>query len=114
VPHEQKNLGTPEQVVDMERGKIEIVSIAGGGIGRATFQPGWKWSVHERPVVGGGEFCDVPHFVYIVAGQLHIVMADGEQFDLRAGEVATLPAGHDGWVVGDETAVMLDFSGVAK
>jgi hypothetical protein len=98
----------------MEKGSIDIVSIGGGGIGRATFQPGWKWSTHERPVVNGGKFCAVPHFVYMVAGSLHIVMSDGEEFDLHAGDVATLPAGHDGWVTGNEPAVMLDFSGVAQ
>jgi uncharacterized cupin superfamily protein len=68
----------------------------------------------EKPVVGGGEFCEVPHFVYLVSGKLHIVMSDGEEFDLTAGDVATLPAGHDGWVVGNDQVVMLDFGGVAK
>jgi hypothetical protein len=114
LSHEQKSLSSPEKVLDMELGRIEIVSINGGGIGRATFQPGWKWSQHERPVVNGGEYCEVPHFVFLVAGSLHIVMADGDEFDLRAGDVATLPAGHDGWVTGNEPAVMLDFAGVAK
>jgi quercetin dioxygenase-like cupin family protein len=98
----------------MERGVIDIVNIADGAVGRATFQPGWRWSEHEKPVVGGGDSCAVPHLVYLVAGKLHIVMDDGEEFDINAGDVATLPAGHDGWVVGNETAVMFDFAGVAK
>ena len=41
-------------------------------------------------------------------------MSDGEEFDITAGDVATLPAGHDGWVVGNEQVVMVDFAGVAK
>jgi quercetin dioxygenase-like cupin family protein len=114
MARELKAFGKPDQLVDMEHGKIEVVNIAGGAIGRATFEPGWKWSEHEKPVVGGGDRCEVPHFVYLVSGRLHITMADGTEFDLCAGDVATLPAGHDGWVVGDENAVMLDFSGVAK
>jgi hypothetical protein len=114
MSHEQKSLGMPDQILEMEHGKIDIVSIAGGAVGRATFQPGWKWSEHEKPVVGAGEFCEVPHLVYMVAGRLHIVMSGGEEFDLNPGDVATLPAGHDGWVLGDEQAVMLDFAGVAK
>ena len=113
--HEVRNLANPDQTLAMERGKIEVVNISGGAVGRATFEPGWKWSVHEKPVVGAtGDYCEVPHFVYLVAGQLHIVQSDGSEFDLRAGDVATLPAGHDGWVVGDQTAVMLDFSGATK
>lgn len=108
------SLDAPNQVLNMEYGKIDIVHIAGGGVGRATFQPGWKWSEHEKPVVGGGEYCEAPHFVCLVAGQLHIVMADGSEFDLNEGDVATIPAGHDGWVVGDKPVTMLDFGGVAK
>jgi len=114
MSHELKSLNAPEQELRMEHGKIDIVNIAGGAVGRATFQPGWKWSQHEKPVVAGGEFCEVPHLVYMVTGRLHIVMADGEEFDLNPGDVATLPAGHDGWVVGDQQAIMFDFAGVSR
>jgi len=98
----------------MEYGKVAIAEIAGAGVGRATFEPGWKWSDHEKPVVGGGDYCEAPHFVYLAAGQLKVVFKDGVELDLKAGDVATLPAGHDGWVVGDEAVVMLDFGAVAK
>ncbi|HLB23783.1 MAG TPA: cupin domain-containing protein [Dehalococcoidia bacterium] len=108
------SLDAPNQVLNMEHGRIEIVHIAGAGVGRATFQPGWKWSEHEKPVVGGGEYCEVPHFVFLAAGQLHVVMADGSEFDLNEGDIATIPAGHDGWVVGDKPVTMIDFGGIAK
>lgn len=110
------SVNAPNQVLNMEhgKGKIDIVHIAGGGVGRATFEPGWKWSEHEKPVVGGGDYCEVPHFVYLVAGRLHVVMSDGSEFDLNEGDVATIPAGHDGWVVGDKAVTMFDFGGVAK
>ncbi|MDO8617008.1 MAG: cupin domain-containing protein [Dehalococcoidia bacterium] len=111
---QKKSLNAPDQVLNMENGKIDIVEIAGAGVGRATFAPGWKWSDHEKPVVGGGEYCEVPHFVYLAAGQLKVVFSDGGELDLKAGDVATIPAGHDGWVVGNESAVMFDFGAVAK
>jgi quercetin dioxygenase-like cupin family protein len=112
---QQKSLNTPDQVLDMENGKIDIVAIAEAGVGRATFQPGWKWSVHEKPVVGAtGDYCEVPHFVYLAQGQLKIQFSDGKEMDLKAGDIATLPAGHDGWVVGNEPAIMVDFGAVAK
>lgn len=108
------SLYAPDQVLRMEHARIDIVHIAGAGVGRATFEPGWKWSEHEKPVVGGGEYCEDPHFVYLAAGQLHVVMSDGSEFDLNEGDIATIPAGHDGWVVGDKPVTMLDFGGVAK
>ena len=111
---QQKSLNTPDQVLKMDRGRIDIVEIAGGGVGRATFEPGWKWSEHEKPAVGGGDYCEVPHFVYLAAGRLHVAFADGGEVDLKAGDVATIPAGHDGWVVGDDPVTMFDFAGVAK
>ena len=111
---QKKSLNAPDQVLNMENGKIDIVEIAGAGVGRATFEPGWKWSDHEKPVVGGGEYCEIPHFVYLAAGQLKVVFSDGGDLDLKAGDVATIPAGHDGWVVGNEPAVMFDFGAVAK
>jgi hypothetical protein len=111
---EKKSLGSPDQVLEMENGRIDIVAIADAGVGRATFQPGWKWSEHEKPVVGGGDFCEVPHFVLLAHGAMKIVFRDGSELDLNAGDIATLPAGHDGWVVGNEPAVMYDFGAVAK
>lgn len=108
------SLDAPNQVLNMTNGRIDIVHIAEAGVGRATFQPGWKWSEHEKPVVGGGDFCEAPHFVYLASGKLHVVMSDGGEFDLKEGDIATIPAGHDGWVVGDKPVVMIDFSGVAK
>lgn len=111
---QKKSLDFPDQVLNMEHGKIDIVEIAEGGVGRATFQPGWKWSEHEKPVVDGGDYCEVPHFVYIASGQLHIAFSDGIELELGAGDIATIPAGHDGWVVGDVPVTMLDFGGVAK
>src|SRR3990172_7899966 len=108
------SLDAPNQVLNMEHGRIEIVHIAGAGVGRATFQTGWKCLEHGKPVVGGGEYCEVPHFVFLAAGQLHVVMADGSEFDLNEGAIATIPAGHDGWVVGDKPGTMIDFGGIAK
>jgi len=116
VPNAQKkSLEAPDQVLNMELGKIDIVEIAGGAVGRATFQPGWKWSEHEKPVLGEtGDYCQVPHFAYVASGQIHVVFADGGEMDLKPGDIATIPAGHDGWVVGEEPAIMFDFGAVAK
>ncbi|HUF53184.1 MAG TPA: cupin [Dehalococcoidia bacterium] len=76
---QKKSLNSPDQVLNMEHGKIDIVEIAGAGVGRATFEPGWKWSDHEKPVVQGGEFCEVPHFVFLAEGQLKVVFSNGSE-----------------------------------
>ena len=108
-------MASADQTIPMTHGKLEVITIKGGAIARATFEPGWKWSQHEKPALGiDSEYCEVPHFVYVVSGQLHIVLSDGGAYDIRAGDIATIPAGHDGWVVGDERVVMVDFGGVAR
>jgi len=98
----------------MEKGKIDVVEVGGAGLGLATFEPGWRWSIHERPAVGAEEpYCQVPHFVFLQRGRLTVEFEDGHQLHLSAGDVALIPAGHDGWVVGDEPAVMFDFAAAA-
>lgn len=112
---QQKSFGAPDQTVAMERGRIDVVAIGAAGVGRATFEPGWRWSLHEKPAVGAtGDFCEVPHFAYQASGRLHIVMRDGSEFDTNAGDIVVLPEGHDGWVVGDEAVVLIDFAAVAS
>jgi hypothetical protein len=64
--------------------------------------------------LAGTEWCEAPHFQYHAAGTLHIVMADGEEFDAIAGDITALPAGHDAWVVGDEPVVVIDFHGASN
>jgi quercetin dioxygenase-like cupin family protein len=110
---ERKSIGQPDDVMEMEKGRVEIVNIAGGGVGRLTLQPGWEWEKHEKPLFNT-DWCEIPHFLYVTQGNLHVRMRDGEEFDLKAGDVCALPAGHDGWVVGDEPVVGVDWSGVTS
>lgn len=110
---EQKNFQNPDETRSFECGQVEIVSIAGTEIGRLTLQPGWRWSDHVKPIAGT-ELCEAPHFQYHVAGTLHVVMADGQEFDAVAGDVTALPHGHDAWVVGDEPVVVVDWWGASN
>ena len=110
----QKSFHRPDNRLTMEKGNIDIVEIGGAGVGLATFQPGWRWSTQERPAVGAeGAYCQVPHFVYLERGHLTVEFEDGAQLHLGPGDVAIIPAGHDGWVIGDEAAVMFDFGALA-
>ncbi len=113
TPMEQKSFATPDETRTFERGVVELVKIGGSEIGRLTLQPGWRWSDHVKPIAGT-DLCEAPHFQYHVSGTLHVVMADGSEFDAVAGDVTALPHGHDAWVVGDEPAVVVDWWGASN
>jgi hypothetical protein len=79
---EQKTFGCPDETRTFERGTLDLLRIAGAEIGRLTLQPGWRWSEHVRPLAGT-ELCEAPHFQYHMSGTLHVVMADGTEFDAK-------------------------------
>ncbi|MBL7495802.1 cupin domain-containing protein [Frankia sp. CNm7] len=102
-----RSLDRPDERRDIPGGHVDVVSVAGHGIDRAVFEPGWRWSESVRPIAGT-ELCEFEHFGYIVSGRLHIEMRDGSSADLGAGDAMLCPPGHDAWVVGDEPCVMID------
>ena len=108
---EMKSFGQPDEVRTFPKGKVELIKIGGAVIGRATFEPGWKWSTSVQPLVKT-KSCEAPHFQYHVSGTIKVVMDDGTQFECKAGDVSLLPEGHDAWVVGNETVVIVDFQGM--
>ena len=108
---ELKRFNKPDEVREFPKGRLELVKIGGALIGRATFEPGWKWSTSLQPIVKT-KSCEAPHFQYHVAGTLMIQMDNGTTFEAKAGDVSLLPIGHDAWVVGDEPAVVVDFQGM--
>jgi hypothetical protein len=110
---EQKTLDRPDQTRAFERGRLDLVEIGGGVVGRLTLMPGWRWSEHVKPIAGT-ELCEAPHFQYHVAGVLHVVMGDGTEFDARPGDVTALPSGHDAWVVGEDPVVVVDWQGASE
>lgn len=106
-----KNFGTPDEVREFPNGRLELINIGGATIGRGIFEPGWSWATSVQPIAKTHS-CEAPHFQYHVSGILHVVMDDGSEFDLKAGDVSLLPSGHDAWTVGDEAAVVIDFQGM--
>jgi mannose-6-phosphate isomerase-like protein (cupin superfamily) len=106
-----KSLNKPEEVRTFDKGKVELVKANGAMIGRAVFQPGWKWSESVKPIAKT-KSCEAPHFQYQVSGTLHVKMDDGTEMDLKPGDIAYLPSGHDAWVVGNEPVVVVDFQGM--
>ncbi len=86
------------------------MSVQGATVGRATYEPGWKWSQHVGAKTGQAT-CQVEHVVLVVSGRAMIAMEDGREVEITAGDLCAIPPGHDSWVVGDEPYVSLHFSG---
>ncbi|MFI4937001.1 MAG: cupin domain-containing protein [Candidatus Berkiellales bacterium] len=106
-----KSFGKPEEVREFPHGRVEIIKVGGITLGRATFEPGWKWSTSVQPIAKT-KSCVAPHFQYHVAGVLKIKMDDGTELECRPGDVSLLPSGHDAWVVGNENVIIVDFQGM--
>ncbi|MGD0014500.1 MAG: cupin domain-containing protein [Bryobacteraceae bacterium] len=108
---EVKSLNSPEEVRKFDKGKVELVNVAGAAVGRATFEPGWKWSACVKPIAKTNS-CQAAHYGYQISGTLTTRMDDGTERTSKAGDVVNIPPGHDGWVVGNEPVVLVDFQGM--
>ena len=91
-------------------GHLDILDFKEVSIGRAIFEPGWRWSNDLKPLVET-ESCQAAHTGYCLKGSMTIRMDDGKEFQIGAGEAFRIPAGHDAWVNGNETCELLDFTG---
>ena len=106
-----KRFEHPDEVRTMEKGRFELVRINGMTVGRATYEPGWKWSEHVGPSRGQRR-CPVEHLGYVIAGTATAAFEDGSIYELTPGTLFYIPpAPHDSWVVGDEQYVSLHFLG---
>lgn len=92
------------------KGKLELVNMGGGPVGRATFEPGWKWSEHVKPMAGT-DSCQAAHAGYMLSGRMVIRMDDGEEVEFGPGDFMECAPGHDAWIVGDEACVVIDWTG---
>ena len=110
---QHKSFGEPEEVREFPNGKVEILAIGDAEVGRIIAEPGWRWSNDVKPIAGT-DSCQAPHFQYHVSGQLGIRMDDGTEFVAKAGDVTSLPSGHDAWVIGDEPVVVIDWYGASN
>ena len=95
-----KNFDRPDEIRNFDKGKFEIVRLAGMTIGRATYEPGWKWSVDVSPL-SGTDFCNVEHLGMVVSGSATVAFKDGEVHTMKKGDIFYVPPlPHDSWVIG--------------
>ena len=107
-----KRFDSPDEVRTFDKGKFELVVIGGMTIGRATYEPGWKWSVHVGRLLGK-ESCDVEHVGLVISGRATAAMDDGRVIEMQAGDIFYIAPGHDSWVVGQEPYVSLHLMGAS-
>lgn len=105
-----KRFEQPDEVRNFEKGRFELIHIGGLTIGRASYEPGWRWSVHVGKSLGK-TVCDVEHVGMVISGCATAAMEDGRVIEMKAGDVFHIPPGHDSWVVGDEPYVSLHLLG---
>jgi hypothetical protein len=106
---EVKNFDSPDETRPFEgKGKADVLNIGGQVVGKAVFEPGWKWSENVKPIAGT-DSCQVSHLGYVISGRMKVYMDDGSEAEVGPGDVMAIPPGHDAEVIGDEACVSLDF-----
>ena len=81
-----KQFENPDEIRTLEKGRFELVHLGGITIGRATYEPGWKWSEHVGKDLGK-KSCDVSHVGIVVAGRATAAMDDGRIFEMNPGDI---------------------------
>jgi quercetin dioxygenase-like cupin family protein len=108
-----KKFSAADETRTFPHGRVELLNVPGGTIGRVIFEPGWSWANDVKPIAKT-ESCEVAHSIYVLSGRTHVRMDDGEELDLGPGDYVYIPPGHEGWTVGDEACVCLDMAGMAQ
>ncbi len=110
----RKSLDDPEETRQFKdgKGKLELVNADAGAVGRATFEPGWQWSKHVKPIANT-ESCEAPHMGYFISGRMKVRMDDGQEMEFGPGDFMVCPPGHDAWIVGDVPCTVIDWQGFA-
>lgn len=94
---QRKSLDSPDETKKFEHGKIDLASLGKTTIGRAVFEPGWKWSPSVKPIVKT-ESCQQRHTIYMISGRMRVMMDSGKEQEFGPGDTAIVPPGHDaGW-----------------
>lgn len=113
ISAQKKSFDNADELREFPHGKLELVHLDEATLARVTLQPGWQWSTHVGPIANTGT-CQVSHLQYVLGGRLLIAMDDGSKIEMKAGDAAFIPPGHDAWVVGDEPFVAVDLLGMKE
>ena len=111
---EIKHFDTPDETRPfVDKGRAEVVNVGGTTIIRGTFEPGWRWSQHVKPLAKT-DSCQAAHTGYVVSGRMHVRMDDGTEQEIGAGDAFAIPPGHDAETIGDDPCVLVDFGEIEE
>ncbi|MDD1775880.1 MAG: cupin domain-containing protein [Candidatus Methanomethylicus sp.] len=106
---QKKNFQKPDEIQTYPNLRVENIRMGDLLVSKQTYQPGWRWSKDIKPIAKT-ETCQAHHFGIWVAGRVRVKAGDGQEIEYGPGDVADIPPGHDGWVVGNEPAVFYAFT----
>jgi hypothetical protein len=110
---EIRRFDAPDETRAFQMGRFDLLTIAGSTLGRASYEPGWRWSTHVGAATGE-ELCPIEHLGIVLSGRAAVRMRDGRDHVMRPGDVFAIPSEHDSWVVGDEAYVSLHLVGASE
>jgi hypothetical protein len=93
---------------EIGRVQLDVARAGSARVKRMIYPAGFRWSVDMKPVTGT-DFCMHAHVGFLAHGEIHIEYDDGEVVEFRAPQVVAIDPGHDGWVVGREPVVLIEF-----
>jgi hypothetical protein len=106
-----KSFDSPDETRPFEgKGHADVVELGGKAVGRAVFEPGWRWSENVKPIAKT-DSCQAHHLGYCLSGRMRVFMGDGSEAEIGPGDAFEIPPGHDAEVIGDEPCVNVDFGG---
>ncbi len=106
-----KNLMSPDETAEFPGLKAQVIDLGDVTVGRIVMEPGWRWYTHVRPHVGG-DWCEARHVGVVLAGRFGMVMRDGTTLEFGPEDVFEIPPGHDGYTLGDEPCIQIEWSGL--
>jgi class 3 adenylate cyclase len=106
---QSKSFATPDEVREMSKGSAEVVHLGDTTIGRARWEPGWRWKT-DLGSTAGTPSCQLHHLGYSISGVLRVVTDDGQTIEIQPESAYEIPPGHDAMVVGDEPWVTVEWT----
>jgi class 3 adenylate cyclase len=106
-----KSLAKPDEIIEFPQFRGRIVELGDLTVGEFVTEPGWSWFEHIRPTVGG-DWCQARHIGFVISGRLGIELNDGTKLEFGPHDVFDVPPGHNGWTIGDEPCVQIEWAGI--
>jgi class 3 adenylate cyclase len=111
VAFEAKNFGNPDKTIRLPGITVELVEVGELTVGYILTEPGWRWSKDVQPHVGG-DWCQARHLGVVLSGRVAVQLKDGRLLEFGPNDVFDIPPGHDGWTLGSEPCVQIEWAGL--